>query len=112
MNAGDVDRLSSLAEEGAVLVFPGGAAWDSLLAAGPGPFPPRATKEITPQEVRVLSEDWAYELGTSTVTWTPEGAEQERTIRYTFLALPHRTLDGWKVHREVASSRPLPETQP
>lgn len=102
---GDWERLQSLAAEDLVMVLPGGATWDTLTTASAGPYPAGAEKEIRPIEVRSLDEDWVYELGTSRVTWTPEGADQERTVRYSFLALHHRTPDGWKVYREVASSR-------
>lgn len=102
---GDWQRLQSLADEDLVMILPGGATWDTITTASAGPYPAGAEKEITPIEVRILDEDWVYELGTSTVTWTPEGADEERTVRYSFLVLHHRTPEGWKVYREVASSR-------
>ncbi len=111
VNGEDWERLGALVTEDAVLVMPGPAAWDSMLAAASAagtPFPPGATLEIESAEVGVLAADWAYDMGTGTVTWTPEGADEPRTVRDTYLVLLHRTADGWKVHREVASSRPLP----
>ncbi len=106
---GDWERLGTMVTGDALMVSPGGAAWDSLYAAGGGPFPEGATIEIVPIETRALSPDWAYDMGNSTVTWTPEGATEPRALRDTYLVLLQRTEDGWKVHREVASSRPLPE---
>lgn len=105
--AGDWQRLETMVTEDAIMVMPGSAAWDSMETASEGPFPPGATLEINSMEVGVLAADWAYDMGSSTVTWTPEGADEERTLRDTYLVLLHRTEDGWKVHREVANSRPL-----
>lgn len=108
----DWETLGTLTTEDAVLVSPGGADRDSLReAAGDAPFPPGASLEIEPWETRVLSPDWAYEIGTGTITWTPEGADEPRTLRDTYLVLLQRTDDGWKLHREVASSRPLSERE-
>lgn len=74
-----------------------------LRAASEQPFPPGATIDITPKEVQVLSEDWAFEFGTASVSYTPEGREA-KTIRDTYLLLIKKTENGWKAHREVASS--------
>lgn len=104
---GDWERLGTMVTEDAIMVMPGSAAWDSMETASEGPFPPGATLEINSMEAGVLAADWAYDMGSSTVTWTPEGADGERTLRDTYLVLLHRTEDGWKVHREVANSRPL-----
>lgn len=101
----DYGRLGGMVSEDALIVGAGGAAWDAVRdAAGEAPFPPGATLEITPRETRVLTEDWVYELGSATLTWTPEGSDQPLEARDTYLVLLHRTDDGWKVHREVASS--------
>lgn len=108
---GDWERLGTMVSEDALVVNAGGAAWDSLAAASDAPFPEGATLEVTPRETRVLSADWVYEIGTGEVTWTPEGADEPRTLRDTYLVLLHRTEDGWKLHREVASSRPLPDAE-
>lgn len=111
VNGEDWERLGTMVTEDAVIVMPGPAAWDSMLAAASEagtPFPPGATLEIESAETGVLTADRAYDMGTGTVTWTPEGADEPRTVRDTYLVLLHRTADGWKVHREVASSRPLP----
>lgn len=108
--AADWQTLGGMVTGDALMVGAGAADWDSLrAAAGDAPFPPGATLEITPHETRLLAEDWAYEMGTGTVTWTPEGADEPRTVSDTYLVILHRTADGWKVHREVASSTPLPE---
>lgn len=107
---GDWQELGTMVSPDAFAVGAGGGSWDSVrAAAGEAPFPPDATLEIRPRETRILAPDWVYEIGTGTVTWTPEGADSARTATDTYLVLLHRTDDGWKVHREVASSRPLPE---
>lgn len=105
----DWPALGRMVTEDAMVVQPGPAAWDSAAAASEAPFPEGSTLEITPRETRVLSRDWVYQLGSGALTWTPEGADGPRTLRDTYLVLLHRTDGGWKVHREVASSRPLPE---
>ena len=107
--AGDYKSMASLLADGAVMVQPGGARWDSLAAAASGaPFPPRTTIDITPIEVRVLSPEWAYEFGTSAVTYTPPGTNDARKLSDTYLILFRKTAGGWKVYREVASSKAPP----
>lgn len=109
---GDWQRLGGMVTEDARIVNPGGEAWDAALAAAAEagtPFPPGATLQIHSAEVGVLGPDWAYDMGTGVLTWTPEGADEARTVRDTYLVLLHRTADGWKVHREVGSARPLAE---
>jgi uncharacterized protein (TIGR02246 family) len=110
--AGDFEEVATMLADGAVMVPPGGAQWDSLRAASGYPFPPGATIDITPIEVRVLSEDWAYEFGNSTVTYTPEGADEPRKLNDTYLVLFRNTPDGWKLYREVASSNLPPNAGP
>ena len=110
---GDLKSMGALLADGAMMVQPGGAAWDSMAAAAAGaPFPPGATIDITPIEVQVMSREWAYELGTSTVTYTPSGASEARKLNDTYLILFRNTAAGWKVYREVASSKPPPQARP
>jgi uncharacterized protein (TIGR02246 family) len=110
--SGNFENMATGLAEGAVMVPPGGPQWDSLFAASQLPFPPGATIDITPIEVRILSEDWAYEFGTSTVTYTPEGAEEARMLNDTYLVVFRKTDDGWKLYREVASSNLPPQARP
>lgn len=102
--AGNFKKMGTMLTDGAVMVQAGGPGWDAMRAAAKGPFPPGATIDITPKEVRVLSSEWAYEFGTATVTYTPEGAEESRSLKDTYLLILRKTPDGWKAHREVASS--------
>lgn len=113
--ADDLASMSTLLADGAVMVQPGSADWNAMAAAAAGaPFPPGASIDITPIEVRVLSPEWAYEFGTSVVTYTPAGAREARTLNDTYLVLFRKTAGGWKAFREVASSKalPPPATQP
>lgn len=100
---GNFETMLGMLAEGAIMVGPGGPSWDSLRTASPDPWPPGATIEITPIETVVLSEEWAYDFGTSIATYTPPGAGEERTLHDTYLLLLRNTEDGWKIYREVAS---------
>ena len=113
VGAGDVATMSTLLADSAVMVQPGGAEWEAMSAVAAGaPFPPGATIDITPIEVRVLGPEWAYEFGTSVVKYMPPGARDERTLNDTYLVLFRKTADGWRVFREVASSKAPPAVAP
>jgi len=107
---GDFETMGRMLADEAVMVGPGGAQWDSLRAASEYPWPPGATLDITPIETVILSDEWAYEFGTSTATYTPEAANGPRTLRDTYLLLLRNTEQGWKLYREVASPALPPET--
>lgn len=107
--AGDLETMGGMFAEGAVMVGAGGAAraqWDSLHQSIPSG---RVTLDMTPIETVFLSEEWAYFFGTSTATYTPEGATQPRTLRNTHLLLFRNTGGGWKIYRLVATSAPPPD---
>ena len=106
--SGDFASLGELVTEDVIAVGPGGPQWDSLRAASEFPWPPGATLDIDPREVRIINSDWAYELGSSTATYVPPGQSERRTLQDTYLVLFRRTPDGWKLHREVASPSLLP----
>lgn len=108
---GDFETMASMLASDAVMVGPGGPAWDSLRTASEYPWPPGATLEITPIETEVLNEEWAYDFGTSTATYTPTGASEPRTVHDTYLLLLRNTGDGWKLYREVASPALPPELE-
>ena len=109
--SGNFDKMATALAVGAVMVPPGGPKWDAMFASSKLPFPPGATIDITPIEVRVLSPDWAYEFGTSTLTYKPAGAATAETMNDTYLVLFRKTAGGWKLFREVASSN-LPPAAP
>ena len=107
--AGDASAMSPLVEEGAVFVRPGSPEWEAMAAAAPGlPFPPGAKIAISPIEVVELSKEWAYEFGTATTTYTPQGSQAAIQLHDTYLVLFRNTGKGWKAYREVASSGPPP----
>jgi ketosteroid isomerase-like protein len=111
--AGDFKAMSSLLADGAVMVRPGGPDWDAMAAAASGaPFPPGAKIAITPIEVVALSSEWAYEFGTATTNYTPEGSDSAVALRDTYLILFRNTGKGWQAYREVASSVPPPSGWP
>jgi ketosteroid isomerase-like protein len=110
--SGNFDKMATGLAEGAVMVPPGGPKWDAMFASSKLPFPPGATIDITPIEIRVLSPDWAYEFGTSTLTYKPAGAATAETMNDTYLVLFRKTAGGWKLFREVASSNLPPQTTP
>jgi ketosteroid isomerase-like protein len=107
--SGDLQAMGTLLAEGAVMVQPGAPDWDAMAAAAGGaPFPRGAKITITPIEVVPLSHEWGYEFGTSITTYTPEGADQVRQLRDTYLIVFRNTGDGWRAYREVASAAPPP----
>ena len=110
---GDASAVSSLLADGAVMVRPGAGDWKAMAAAASGsPFPRGAKITISPIEVVALSEEWAYEFGTATTTYTPRGSEEVIQLRDTYLVLFRNTGNGWKAYREVASSAPPPNGWP
>lgn len=109
VNDGNFEKLSILVTEDAKMVQPGASEWDTMRKASEGPFPKGATINIKPMETHVMSNDWVYEMGSSTITYRPEGADDSITLKDTYLVILKRTDDGWKVHREVASAMQLDE---
>ena len=107
--AGDLSAMSSCLADGAVMVRPGAPDWEAMAAAASGlPFPPGARIAISPIEVVRLSEEWAYEFGTATTTYVPQGSEEAIQLHDTYLVLFRNTGSGWKAYREVASAGPPP----
>jgi hypothetical protein len=107
--SGNLQKLTPLLANGAVMVHPGAPDWNAMAAAARGgPFPRGAKIAITPIEVVALNREWAYEFGTSVTTYTPEGADVPLQLRDTYLIVLRNTGDGWKAYREVASAAPPP----
>jgi ketosteroid isomerase-like protein len=106
---GRIEAMLPLLAEGAVMVQPGAPDWMAMrAAAGGAPFPPGARMVISPAEVVALSDEWAYEFGASTTTYTSPHTNEVAQLRDTYLILFRKTADGWKAFREVASSSPPP----
>ena len=111
--SGDANAMAALLADGALMVRPGGPDWDAMAAAASGaPFPPGAKITITPIEAVSLSKEWAYEFGTATTTYLPEGSDKVVELRDTYLILFRNTGKGWQAYREVASSAPPPSGWP
>jgi ketosteroid isomerase-like protein len=107
--SGRIETMLPLLAEGAVMVHPGAADWKAMEAAASGAaFPVGARIAIRPIEVVTLSDEWAYEFGTSTTTYTPPGSKETAELRDTYLILFRKTAAGWQAYREVASSSPPP----
>jgi ketosteroid isomerase-like protein len=107
--AHDADAIQRILAEGAVMVRPGTPEWDAMAAAASGiPFPAGARITIHPIEVVALSEEWAYEYGTAATTYTHPDSSESIQLRDTYLLLLHKTCNGWRAYREVASSSPPP----
>lgn len=67
-----------------------------------------ATFDYEPIETQVLTDRWAYQLGTSTLRLSAEGAQEYQPLTATYLDVFRKTDDGWKVYRSVISSNELP----
>lgn len=110
--AGDAKTIASLWAEDGIPSGPGTPpvrGRDSIRALiERDPALGEASAEISPLDVRVLSPDWAYEMGVLTVRFTPEGADQQQTAEITYLAVIHRTPDGWKFYREAYNLNQAP----
>lgn len=114
--AGDAKTIASLWAEDGITSGPGTPpvrGRDSIRALiERDPALGTATAEISPLEVRVLSRDWAYEMGVLTVRYTPDGADQRQTAEISYLAVIHRTPNGWKFYREAYNmNHPPPGAQ-
>lgn len=85
---------------------------DSAIAHEKQAWPPGATLDVDPMEVRVLSPEWVYEFGTATVSFTPEGEKGAQSTESTYLILFRKTDEGWRSYRESISSNQLPSNAP
>jgi len=110
---GDFETLRTVPHAQMIYSPPGRApvhGRDSIVAYEERARPPGATLDIEPTDLRVLSPNWVYEYGTSTLRFTPEGAEESQSIQTTYLVIFRKTSDGWKAYREsLSSNHPLPD---
>ncbi|MFW6193576.1 MAG: YybH family protein [Gemmatimonadota bacterium] len=110
--AGDVATMASTFTEDAIFSEPGAAPVTGRStireAMEEAPPPEGATLSLRPTETRVLTNDLVYEMGTGTVTFTPEGADEAQEMESSYLVILARTADGWKVSREVVSPNQPP----
>lgn len=113
MAASDFPALGALAHPDFIQVMPGGPDHLAMFAAaGDAPFPPGYSLDITPQELVIINDDWAYEFGTTIISWQPEDADAPVTIPNTYLMLLRKQDGQWKPYREVASALPPPSGWP
>lgn len=110
--AGDLATMVSYYDENAVLSEPGVPPLTGRQAIRSyfeeNALPEGATLEIEPTVTRVLTNDWVYEMGVGTMRFTPEGADEAQEMPNSFLAVFHRTPDGWKIVNEVLGSNAPP----
>ncbi|GEM_PF-1616361 len=104
VNSGNFKKLEMLVTSDHMGIQPGSADWDSMRANYRGAFPPNAKLQINPMETKVLSHNWAYEIGTGTLTYPTKDSDKSKSLSDTYMVLLKKTKDGWKVHREVSSS--------
>jgi ketosteroid isomerase-like protein len=113
MAAQDFAALGALSHPEFQQVMPGGRAHLEMFAAATnGPFPPGYRLDIKPTELVIMSEDWAYEYGTTTISYQPDGAEAPIELPNTYLMLLKKQDGAWKPYREVASAMPPPDGWP
>ena len=110
MAAQDFAALGALSHPDFQQTLPGGPAnLEMLAAAGNAPLPPGYRIDITPRELVVITEDWAYEYGTTVQSYLPDGAEERVEIPNTYLLILKKHDGQWTPYREVASALPPPD---
>ena len=111
--SGDMGALMSLVTPGAIMTQPGAADWKAMQEfAGALPFPPGAQIDITPYETVIANSEWAFERGSSRVTYASPKNGKEVVLRDAYLIVFRNDGGGWKVYREVASASVPPEGWP
>jgi ketosteroid isomerase-like protein len=108
INNGDIAALSSLTDEGHIMIAPnraptvGKAANDTANERGFRQF--NIEEKWMPEET-VIDGDLAYQRGTFTVIATPKAGGATRTTRGNFLRIYRRQTDGsWRMTRDMFSS--------
>jgi uncharacterized protein (TIGR02246 family) len=110
-DAGDFAGVASHYTGDAVASFPGAppvTGRAGIQSAMEETTPEGATVTIEPSETRVLSNDVAYDFGTSTQSFTPEGADEPVESTSSYLVILNRTANGWKISRAVVSPNEPP----
>lgn len=110
-NEGDFAGVASHYAEDAVASFTGAppvTGRAAIQSAMEESTPEGATLTIEPSETRILSNDVAYDLGLSTQSVTPEGADEPTESTSSYLVILHRTADGWEIARAVVAANEPP----
>lgn len=104
---GDGAEIMAMTHPDAMMVGPAGPVWDRVYGDGAAQGLPMAkgTKlEIQPKETVVMSPEWAFETGNTSMRYEPEpGVILEGGD--TYMMLFRNDGSGWKLYREVASAR-------
>ncbi|WP_084398036.1 DUF4440 domain-containing protein [Henriciella aquimarina] len=109
MAGADFAALGALSHPDFQQTVPGSPAHLQMYAAaGEAPLPPGYRLDITPKELVIVNEDWAYEYGTTVQSYRPEGASARVEIPNTYLLILKKHEGEWTPYREVASAMPPP----
>lgn len=111
VGSGDFEGQAAVYTGDAILAQPGVGivqGRDSIRSVLRSTTPPGASLDIRPLELKRIGDDWLYEVGTSILTYTPEGADERQRMRANYIALLKRTPDGWRIHRESISPAGTP----
>lgn len=108
---GDFETMASFYAEDATASFPGTpvlSGREAIRTAMEESHVEGATLTIEPVVTRIIDSDWVYEMGTGTMTFTPEGADEPQEATTTHLVMFHRTDQGWRIVEEVLSANEPP----
>lgn len=103
----DFETMASFYAPDATASFPGTpvlSGRDAIRSALEQGHVEGARLSIESGDVRIVDADWVYEMGTGTMTFTPEGADEPQQTTSIHLAVFHRTPQGWKIVNEVIGS--------
>jgi ketosteroid isomerase-like protein len=108
INAGDMATLSSLTDEGHIILIPnrapivGKAANDAAMGAA---FERLVFDESWKPEETVIDGDLAFQRGTYTTVSTPKAGGDKRAVSGAFLRIYQRQPDGqWRMTRDMFNS--------
>ncbi|WP_291077427.1 nuclear transport factor 2 family protein [Hyphomonas sp.] len=106
--AQDFGALAALSNPEFEQTLPGGPEHLKMYEFAAGPLPPGYSLDITPKEIVVIDEEWAYEYGTTIVSYQPDGADSPQRIPNTYLMILKKHEGRWTPYREVASASAPP----
>ena len=106
--AQDFAALAALSNPEFEQTLPGGPEHLAMYGSAAGPLPPGYRLDITPKEIVVIDEEWAYEYGTTIVSYQPDDADLPQRIPNTYLMILRKHEGHWTPYREVASASAPP----
>ncbi len=105
VESGDYSPMEGMAHPDFTSAGPTGPEWDEFRShATAGPYPAGAKMVISPMDLTIINDTWAFEMGKTEVTYLPEGAEEAMILHDTYLMIFKNEGDGWKLYREVATN--------